>query len=297
MPDSNSRPLAYIDEIVARHGVPMSIISDRNGRFTSRCWQTVQQALGTRLDMSTAYHPQTDGQSERTIQTLEDMLRACVIDFGGSWDVHLPLAEFSYNNSYHSSIRCALFEALYGRKCSVGNDPKADAKYVEALHALKDLEYPLIDHLEKLKDAPIDLIMVSLHLESDVEEETPRRIRELCPSSSQLKIPVYPEVNVSRAEKKKKCRVVCRTHGIGSAHHPRSDGIPVSVPTIAPQGLAILLTNASTRIETTKDDCDNHDLGRFGNQSIERDRLIGIGFVLDFLELISFTFGDKEMIS
>ncbi|GJV64212.1 putative reverse transcriptase domain-containing protein [Tanacetum coccineum] len=68
------------------------------------------------LDMSTAYHPQTDGQSERTIQTLEDMLRACVIDFGGSWNIHLPLAEFSYNNSYHSSIRCAPFEALYGRK-------------------------------------------------------------------------------------------------------------------------------------------------------------------------------------
>ncbi|GJV09463.1 putative reverse transcriptase domain-containing protein [Tanacetum coccineum] len=67
--------------------------------------------------MSTAYHPQTDGQSERTIQTLEYMLRACVIDFGGSWDVHVPLAEFSYNNSYHSSIRCAMFEALYGRKC------------------------------------------------------------------------------------------------------------------------------------------------------------------------------------
>ncbi|GJS14511.1 putative reverse transcriptase domain-containing protein [Tanacetum coccineum] len=107
----------YIDEIVARHGVPVSIISDRDGRFTSRCWQTVQKALGTRLDMSTAYHPQTDRQSERTIQTLEDMLRACVIDFGGSWDVHLPLAEFSYNNSYHSSIRCAPFEALYGRKC------------------------------------------------------------------------------------------------------------------------------------------------------------------------------------
>ncbi|GKD27894.1 reverse transcriptase domain-containing protein [Tanacetum coccineum] len=107
----------YIDEIVARHGVPMSIISDRDGRFTSRCYQTVQKALATRLDMSTAYHPQTDGQIERTIQTLENMLRACVIDFGGNWDVHLPLAEFSYNNSYHSSIRCAPFEALYGRKC------------------------------------------------------------------------------------------------------------------------------------------------------------------------------------
>ncbi|GJR26730.1 putative reverse transcriptase domain-containing protein [Tanacetum coccineum] len=80
----------YIDEIVARHGVPVLIISDRDGRFTSRFWQTLQKALGTRLDMSTTYHPQTGGQSERTIQTLEDMLKACVIDFGGSWDVHLP---------------------------------------------------------------------------------------------------------------------------------------------------------------------------------------------------------------
>ncbi|GJW80420.1 reverse transcriptase domain-containing protein [Tanacetum coccineum] len=107
----------YVNEIVARHGVPVSIISDRDGRFTSHLWQAFQEALGTRLDMSTAYHPQTDGQSERTIQTLEDMLRACVMDFGGSWDTHLPLIEFSYNNSYHTSIKCAPFEALYGRKC------------------------------------------------------------------------------------------------------------------------------------------------------------------------------------
>ncbi|GKA02922.1 putative reverse transcriptase domain-containing protein [Tanacetum coccineum] len=107
----------YIDEIVARHEVLVLIISDRDGRFTSRFWQTLRKALGTWLDMSMAYHPQTDGQSERTIQTLEDMLRACVIVFGGSWDTHIPLAGFSYNNSYHSSIRCAPFEALYGRKC------------------------------------------------------------------------------------------------------------------------------------------------------------------------------------
>ncbi|GKB56884.1 putative reverse transcriptase domain-containing protein [Tanacetum coccineum] len=77
----------------------------------------MQVALGTRLAMSTAYHPQTDGQSEHTIQTLEDMLRECALDFRGSWDVHLSLVEFSYNNSYHSSVRCAPFEALYGRKC------------------------------------------------------------------------------------------------------------------------------------------------------------------------------------
>ncbi|GKB82782.1 putative reverse transcriptase domain-containing protein, partial [Tanacetum coccineum] len=107
----------YFNEIVARHGVSILIIYDRDSCFTSRFWQSMQEALGTRLDMSMAYHPQTDGQSERTIQILEDMLRACVLDFGGSWDVHLPLLEFSYNNSYHSSVRCATFEALYGRKC------------------------------------------------------------------------------------------------------------------------------------------------------------------------------------
>ncbi|GKA78792.1 putative reverse transcriptase domain-containing protein, partial [Tanacetum coccineum] len=95
----------------------VSIISDRDGRFASHLWQALQKALGTKLNMSTAYHPETDGQSERTIQTLEDMLRACVMDFGGSWDTHLPLVEFSYNNSYHKSIKCAPFEALYGRKC------------------------------------------------------------------------------------------------------------------------------------------------------------------------------------
>ncbi|GJX96233.1 putative reverse transcriptase domain-containing protein [Tanacetum coccineum] len=107
----------YLREVVSKLGVPVLIISDRDGRFTSQFWQSLNKALGTKLDMSTAYHPQTDGQSERTIQTLEDMLRACVIDFGKGWDRHLPLVEFSYNNSYHTSIKVAPFEALYGRKC------------------------------------------------------------------------------------------------------------------------------------------------------------------------------------
>ncbi|GJT84007.1 putative reverse transcriptase domain-containing protein [Tanacetum coccineum] len=97
--------------------MPISIISDRDSRLTSRFWQSMQSALGTQLDMSTTYHPETDGQSERTIQTLKDMLRACVIDFGKGWERHLPLVEFSYNNSYHASIKAAPFEALYGRKC------------------------------------------------------------------------------------------------------------------------------------------------------------------------------------
>ncbi|GJZ01671.1 putative reverse transcriptase domain-containing protein [Tanacetum coccineum] len=107
----------YIKEVVARHGIPVSIICDRDPRFASHFWRSLQKALGTSLDMSNAYHPETDGQSERTIQTLEDMLRACVIDFGNGWIKHLPLVEFSYNNSYHASIKATPFEALYGRKC------------------------------------------------------------------------------------------------------------------------------------------------------------------------------------
>nr|GEU66914.1 putative reverse transcriptase domain-containing protein [Tanacetum cinerariifolium] len=107
----------YLKEVIMRHGIPISIISDRDPRFTSNFWRSLQNALGTRLDMSTAYHPETDGQSERTIQTLKDMLRACAIDFGKGWVNHLPLVEFSYNNSYHATIKAAPFEERYGRKC------------------------------------------------------------------------------------------------------------------------------------------------------------------------------------
>ena len=107
----------YIREIVRLHGVPVSIISDRGTQFTSQFWKAVQRELGTQVQLSTTSHLQMDGQSEHTIQILEDMLRACVIDFGGSWDQFLPLAEFAYNNSYQSSIQMALYEALYGRRC------------------------------------------------------------------------------------------------------------------------------------------------------------------------------------
>ncbi|GKB43817.1 reverse transcriptase domain-containing protein [Tanacetum coccineum] len=107
----------YIKEIVSRHSVLVSIISDRDSKFISNFWQSLQKAFGTQLDMSTAYHPQTNSQSERTIQTLEDMLRACIIDFGKSWDDHLLLVKISYSNSYHSSLKSSPFEALYGQKC------------------------------------------------------------------------------------------------------------------------------------------------------------------------------------
>nr|GFA75288.1 putative reverse transcriptase domain-containing protein [Tanacetum cinerariifolium] len=96
--------------------VTLDLHQDSGGHFR-RLWRTLQKALGTSLDMSTAYHPETDGKRERTIQTLEDMLRACVIDFGKGRVNHLSLVEFSYNNSYHASIKAAPFEALYGRKC------------------------------------------------------------------------------------------------------------------------------------------------------------------------------------
>ncbi|GKD44307.1 putative reverse transcriptase domain-containing protein [Tanacetum coccineum] len=106
----------YLKEVVTRHGIPVSIICDRDPRFASNLWKSLQKALDTNLDMSTAYHPQTDGQSERTIQTLEDMLHACAINFGKGWVNHLPLVEFSYNNSYHASIMATPFEALYGSR-------------------------------------------------------------------------------------------------------------------------------------------------------------------------------------
>nr|GEU91472.1 putative reverse transcriptase domain-containing protein [Tanacetum cinerariifolium] len=107
----------YLKEVVSRHRVPVLIISNRDSKYTSHFWQSLNKALGTQLDISMAYHPQTNGQSKRTIQTLKDMLRACVIDFGKGWDRHLPFVEFSYNNSYHTSIKAVPFEALYDRKC------------------------------------------------------------------------------------------------------------------------------------------------------------------------------------
>jgi hypothetical protein len=107
----------YISRIVCLHGVPKKIISDRGSQFTSWFWEQLHDSLDTKLRFSTAYHPQTDGQTERTNQVLEDMLRACAILYGTSWDKCLPYAEFLYNNSYQASLKKSPFEALYGRKC------------------------------------------------------------------------------------------------------------------------------------------------------------------------------------
>ena len=107
----------YIKEIVRLHEILIFIVSDRNPRFTLRFLGKLQEALGTRLNFSTAFHPQADGQLERVIQVLKDMLRSCVIDYEGSWDRHIPLVEFVYNNNFQSSIGMTPYEALYGRKC------------------------------------------------------------------------------------------------------------------------------------------------------------------------------------
>jgi hypothetical protein len=107
----------YIVRIVCLHGVPKKIVSDRGTQFTSKFWKKLHESMDTKLNFSLAYHPQTDGQTKRVNQILEDILRDCALKDNQSWDKYLPYAEFSYNNSYQESIKMAPFEFLYGRKC------------------------------------------------------------------------------------------------------------------------------------------------------------------------------------
>jgi transposase InsO family protein len=100
---------------VSLHSVPKKIISDRGSQFTSRFWKSFHENMDVKLNFSSAYHPQTDGQTERTNQVLEDVLRACALQRGSSWDKSLPYAEFSYNNSYQVSLKMSPFKVLYGR--------------------------------------------------------------------------------------------------------------------------------------------------------------------------------------
>jgi transposase InsO family protein len=99
------------------HGIPKTIVSDRGPQFVAKFWEALHKSLGTKLLHSSAYHPQTSGQTKRINQILEDLLRACALDFPQKWNDCSPLAEFSYNNSYQESIKMAPFEALYGQRC------------------------------------------------------------------------------------------------------------------------------------------------------------------------------------
>jgi transposase InsO family protein len=107
----------YFERIISLHGIPKTIVSDRGTQFVNNFWRHLHESLGTKLLHNTAYHPQTGGQTERVNQILEDMLRSYVLNYSDTWDECLPLAEFSYNNSYQESIKMAPFEALYGRRC------------------------------------------------------------------------------------------------------------------------------------------------------------------------------------
>jgi hypothetical protein len=106
-----------MDHIVRFHGIQKTIISGRGTQFVACFWEQLQECLGTQLIRSSSYHPQTDGQTERINQILEDMLRASILNSDKSWDKCLSLAEFSYNNSYQASLKMAPFDALYGRRC------------------------------------------------------------------------------------------------------------------------------------------------------------------------------------
>nr|GEU42149.1 hypothetical protein [Tanacetum cinerariifolium] len=215
-----------------------------------------------------------DNRVEQHCAKMDARLDALSIDFNEELYPHMLTAVAGIAKGLSEGLkhRVEHGQAKLELEALEAYEPKSEAKYLTALHALKNLKYPLVDQLEGLKDAPMDVIMASLHLESDTGDDAPQWVHELRFSSSQLTIPVYPEVrdpmdpwackeeilladaivaNVSRAEKKKKCRMVCRTHGVGSAHHAQSDGIPISMPTVAPQGLSILLADAATQTETS----------------------------------------------
>ena len=158
-------------------------------------WKTLHAELGTRWDLSTVFHPQTDCQSERTIQVLEDMLRACVIEFGGHWDNFLPLAEFSYNNSYHSSIDMAPFEALYGRRC------RSPIGWFDAFEVRPWGTDLLRDSLKKVKSIQENLLAA----QSRQKEYADRKVRDLeFMEGEQVLLKVSPIKGVMRFGKRGK---------------------------------------------------------------------------------------------
>ncbi|WMV29597.1 hypothetical protein MTR67_022982 [Solanum verrucosum] len=172
----------YIQEVVILYGVPVSIISDRGAQVTAQFWKSFQKDLGSKVNLSIAFHPQTDGQVERTIQTLEDILRACVIDFKGNWNDHLPLIEFAYNNMDHSSIQMAPYETLYGRRCKypIGWFEVGEAGLIgpELVHQAMEKVKILQERISKR----IDNVAYELELPSELATVHPildRQVRKL----------------------------------------------------------------------------------------------------------------------
>jgi transposase InsO family protein len=144
----------YMDHIVCLHGIPKTIISNRGTQFVARFWEQLHECLGTKLIRSSSYHPQTDGQTERINQILEDMQRASILHFDKSWDKCLSLAEFSYNNSYQASLKMAPFDALYGRRCRTPlNWSEAGERTIFGPDLVKDAEERVQVIRENLKMA------------------------------------------------------------------------------------------------------------------------------------------------
>nr|GEW66875.1 hypothetical protein [Tanacetum cinerariifolium] len=239
---------------------PFSDLQVSNERLSQQVATLQQQVFGEEKlkDAFKEFKRHQEDQVEQRCAEMEARLDALSIDFDEELYPHMLTAIAGRRWVIGRGLRLAVMkcgESLELRQAfadvvstgiAKGLSEEAEAKFVAALQALKDLKYPSVDQLEGLKDAPIDVIIAALYLESDTRDDAPQDIRNLRPISSQLTIPV-------RAEKKKKCRIVCRTHGVGSAHHAWSDGVPVSAPTVVPQGLALLLANAATQTELEND--------------------------------------------
>jgi hypothetical protein len=144
----------FISEVICLHGLPKKIISDRDSRFTSRFWTSLQSALGTQLNLSTTYHPETDGKTERVNQVMEDMLRMYVMDNQTHWEKYLPLVEFAYNNSFHSSIGMPPYEALYGRPCRTPLSwERLEDRVTVGPELIQEMEEQVIQIRQRLKEA------------------------------------------------------------------------------------------------------------------------------------------------
>ncbi|XP_028085168.1 uncharacterized protein LOC114286246 [Camellia sinensis] len=183
------RPGFVFQSDLLKFQVPVSTVSDKDSKFTSRFSQSLQMALGTELRLSSAYYPQTDGQSKRTIQTLEDMLRMCVLDFQGNWETHLPLAELAYNNSFYSSISMAPFEDLF--------------HVIEPTHVVLSDDYTYEERpiqivnkrIKKLRNKEISLVKVDwqnhggIYATWEIEDDMKRRYPDLFP----LDLIFFPE--------------------------------------------------------------------------------------------------------
>jgi hypothetical protein len=144
----------YISRILSLHRIPKTIVSDRGPQFVSKFWEELHKSLGTKLLHSSAYHPQTSGQTKRVNQILEDMLQACIPELPQKWDECLPLADFSYNNSYQESIKMAPFEALYGRQCRTPlNWSEPGERWFFRLDMVKEMKGKVQRIIHNLKEA------------------------------------------------------------------------------------------------------------------------------------------------